>query len=621
MDTKETTREIKRVDPIWRRLRVTRLYSIGLLIYMIAYVIFTIWVSSTEKSAMSSWIFFLIFFPLVAVMALVNQFAQERYWLRVGQRRLEALRDPQPFLTHGRFWADVTDATSITLPMTLRLKINRGVLMGAGVVLLLLVLATLASGIWMAFDGKASLIAFLISLVVLFIAILIAVFAYTLYMRYAPQCIELTEEGMRTRYLRQERAIRWNEARLFAVYDALGVRKTPAVQTYELSNEQTVVRWAQRSPVSALLTTEVRGLEDSDDFNWLVQRVNALVAARTGLPLVNLSDQPAKAGIDASAKGARGWNIPAAREQRSIAAREERSEPSPATTAVGPSAGSFAPEDSLERRIQFKGETALSFGILGAMGLLLLAIGLVEKLTGNGAGEFDNLATFALVAGILMLLLFGFVVSVLTVVRAYLRRIASRRVLALREPEHLRAGQQPVPYTDVPRPASLRIRLKWSRAFAIAFIESLVIGLLLFGVLFSWTRHWQVDVVVALVYALLMGLLLAPLLHRVGEQRIDVSASGLTTRLGGVESHINWDEARLFATYRPWQPLRTFSRTQMYELTSDHLVTRWRWPHGHFSTLSTQPHMSRDEMENWAEDLQGLIVARTGLALMDLNRG
>ena len=69
-----------------------------------------------------------------------------------------------------------------------------------------------------------------------------ALLIYFLFMRYQTQEIELTEEGLRTRYMGQERRLRWDDTRIFAMYDAQGIKKSAFAQTYELSNEQTVVR-------------------------------------------------------------------------------------------------------------------------------------------------------------------------------------------------------------------------------------------------------------------------------------------------------------------------------------------------------------------------------------------
>ena len=125
---------------------------------------------------------------------------------------------------------------------------------------------------------------FILSLVV------VGFIVYLIYLRSIPSLIELNEVGIKTRYIQQERFLRWDEVRIFASYGAQGTKKSAAVLTYEVSNEHTVVRWSQQMLTNPFLVLEST-LNKKEDWNWVIGRVNSILASRTNLPLLDLSDR------------------------------------------------------------------------------------------------------------------------------------------------------------------------------------------------------------------------------------------------------------------------------------------------------------------------------------------
>jgi hypothetical protein len=79
-------------------------------------------------------------------------------------------------------------------------------------------------------------------------------------------------------------------SRLFAMYPTFGARKSGFAVTYEVSGARDIVRWTWLRHKSYRL-----GLEPVipfDEYNREMQDLFSLVAARTGLPLYDLSRHP-----------------------------------------------------------------------------------------------------------------------------------------------------------------------------------------------------------------------------------------------------------------------------------------------------------------------------------------
>jgi hypothetical protein len=95
--------------------------------------------------------------------------------------------------------------------------------------------------------------------------------------------IVVDELGLSSTYQGVTSSISWSDARLFAV---LNPDKPSVMRFYELSNEHTVVRWANM-PTRALL--QRRENMAHAEYRRNVQELLSFIVARTGLPLYDLS--------------------------------------------------------------------------------------------------------------------------------------------------------------------------------------------------------------------------------------------------------------------------------------------------------------------------------------------
>ncbi len=99
------------------------------------------------------------------------------------------------------------------------------------------------------------------------------------------QTIIVTDEGLKVRAEQFEK-IKWEDARLFAIYPA-NKRSEPPIR-YELSGPKTIVRWKRmQRGVSSLLTKTPAPF---DEYDRQMEALLALIAAKTGLPLYDLRE-------------------------------------------------------------------------------------------------------------------------------------------------------------------------------------------------------------------------------------------------------------------------------------------------------------------------------------------
>src|SRR5947209_1111932 len=213
-------KELKRIDPIWKRLRFVRIWKLLFLVFMVFYIFYSASDFWQRQGASSIFTFFILSFGVV--FATINQFRQERYWKRVGMRRREALHDMQPFVASDQ---PGPQGNALSLPVTIRLRWNRTILaVGGGLILLVLCLTLVA--VLVASPRNSIQTSLLVVGIVALIFVLGALPSYFLMMRYQPQEIELTEYGIKTWYMGQVRSMHWDEARIFAEYEARGVNKS-----------------------------------------------------------------------------------------------------------------------------------------------------------------------------------------------------------------------------------------------------------------------------------------------------------------------------------------------------------------------------------------------------------
>ncbi len=605
MHTSNTVQANKQYDPIWQRLRVDRIWLLFFLICIAINIFNVIIQSRTTKSVLTT--FSIFYYAIFFIAMIVAQFMHERYWKRIGQRRHEALQDAQPFLVTSQPEAD---EHALTLPLTLRLHWNRKALLVIGILGCVPVAVLLLIGIIELLQGNHnSNLFFIITGTIVAIIIGLCIILYFARFRYHPQNIEITHEGIKTYYMAQERFLHWEEARLFASYGAQGVSKSSFFKTFELANEQTVVRWSQQKLINPLLKLE-NNTGQKGDWNWLIERINAHIATQTQLPLLDFSDRPFRR------------QTPDPTKQQDVRSWREAG-PIP-SNAILTSPIMIAQDDPVMNRLQLRGETGLAFAVLGGAGIVALFVGLYGKLWDNQGPTSSFFspgnANFLLLAGILLLAGTLLILIAIIFSRMYLKRIHMLRQIAVQQPERFQVPMQPVTSPELPRPVHLYIRMRKSVLFLIAFVENVVIWLLVAAFIFHLSSHNLLIIVAgALLVSFVLSLLISPLLGRAFERRIEITPGGIRTLSGNVDSSLRWQDARLFARYRPFSLIRKTSRTQNYELVSEHTVVRWQWPHSRVQLLTLEPQMSQEEFEHWLEQLQHYIAARTKLPLLDLD--
>jgi len=231
------------------------------------------------------------------------------------------------------------------------------------------------------------------------------------------------------------------------------------------------------------------------------------------------------------------------------------------------------------------------------------------------------MASVLLWSGLLLLGVMVLILSGATFARKYWEIVAKKRQEALWQPERFLVSAQPSPYPQLPSPASVHIRTRKIVFFLISWVTNFVLWLLFTTVIFQQPHRSFLGVlIVAFLWALFMSLFTLPLTGRSLESRIEVRADGISTRFGTIDTHMKWEEARLFARHGRRRRINNSSpRVQNYELAGEHKVVRWQELRSRRWMLSIEPQMSQEEFDRWLEQLHGHIVAHTGLPLLDLD--
>ena len=215
----------------------------------------------------------------VLVLALVSLSLQYRYWKRIERRRLAAAEGDHALLAEEQ---PAPDAAALALPAAFKMSMSKAQMVFL-VVFLELVTVVISVYDWFIIAG----IPFWLFLMGVTVPVLLLV---PLIFATSRQVLEVTEVGLR---LRASRAsgfrgmVRWNEAHLFAVYNAPGVRRSGAVLTYELSSASSIVRWTRILRPNALGLHMDPGMPLAEH-NQAMKALCQLIVAQTGLPLYDL---------------------------------------------------------------------------------------------------------------------------------------------------------------------------------------------------------------------------------------------------------------------------------------------------------------------------------------------
>ncbi|GCE31459.1 hypothetical protein KDA_69430 [Dictyobacter alpinus] len=569
----------KRVDPIWRHVWTNRIWKFLWLIYTIGYLIFLVVTHVWEKQGLSSMLL-AAFNLLVAVGIIVNEFKQEAYWKRLGTRRSEALQDPTSFRARNQ---PIGPELALQLPVTIRLHFNQTFTIVATGMILTLFVVSAGLGVYLASGSLTDWFPALIVLAIFIGMLLIAfLFIYFFWLRYQTQSIELNEEGITTRYQSQKRSIRWEDAQIFAQYEQGGFNRKVNGTTFELANQETVVRWSQQRFNATYLKVNSNQARN-DDFNWLLSQVKAYVAQRTRLPLLDFND------TQSAGRGS----------------QTDQNDP-------------LAPHLSLNKQQLWTFSIAGIFGI----GLILMALfGNTFPGTQSGFKSAGNvLNAMWLLGGGMMVLGIGTTLVTYRIARRYWLRQQKQRELSKQTPERFRASIQPQPVSTPPQPGKLDVKISPLYLFSVTFISLLVISFLLVEVIFRQTGLYLLYILLGcMLLSLFSAITTVALSGKRYQRRIEVWPNGITSRISIMESQINWQDVTSFIRYRGLRIIPGQSKIQIYELTGDNTVVRWQWPHNQLRFQKTDPTMTPKEHDRWMEHLSGYIVERTGLPLLDLD--
>ena len=242
-------------DPIWHRLRVERVWSL---------ILGSLWIISITANVIAAWkqshnsSFFVWCFCLLALARIFTiGIRNPSYWRRISERRDEALRGTRSSASPFQPGHDIK---RLPVPTTFSLHMNKLFLLlykiGVVLVVVIWMVLTLLFFVYPGIDDAGWFIGFTVVSVVLAAFLGIYTFRYFIYERYHLQRIELTEEGIRCRYMRQDRFLRWDEIRVFASYGVQWTTKSNQVRAYEVASEQMVVRWSQVPALNMLFSVQ-----------------------------------------------------------------------------------------------------------------------------------------------------------------------------------------------------------------------------------------------------------------------------------------------------------------------------------------------------------------------------
>lgn len=241
--------------------------------------------SSSINSIQYAYTFFLV----LCTLELTMSFLQERYWRRIEKLRFAAAKGDRTLLANEQ---PAPDAFALSLPTIIRLQPSKWLILqmlGWTVLLVLLIVGAFnlfrnAFVTFTATNFQAFLVFF--SSIVTLVWGLFFVFILV----YHRQKIEITEQGLRVNYFGGHGRIKWDEVRLFARYPTFGDRKSKRTITYELSSTTDIIRWTRIQRTS--FPSSMKPAIPLAAYHQQMQALLALTAAKTGLPLYDLTGKP-----------------------------------------------------------------------------------------------------------------------------------------------------------------------------------------------------------------------------------------------------------------------------------------------------------------------------------------
>ncbi len=269
------------IDPMLAKLRRRRIWTIlHLLLLPVGIILIVIGGTSSSSSFGRE----LLWGGLFSVLVSAVIFFQERFLRRIEQRRQEAAFGDQMLLAAEQ---PAPDAASLQLPTNIKLRLSkRFVLMGVvEVLVVVLVGGYLVYPLTRSHFSSGLFIVIGLALALFFIMMGVA---FAMISRQLSQQLDITEDGLTSRYMGTVSSIRWSEATLFATYAAFGAQKSKVASTYELSGANSMVKWTWYKYKGKNSFMSIRPTIPIDEYNRQMQALLSLVVARTGLPLYDL---------------------------------------------------------------------------------------------------------------------------------------------------------------------------------------------------------------------------------------------------------------------------------------------------------------------------------------------
>jgi len=228
-----------------------------------------------------------LLFPIVLLILVLFSFGFSLFRsLRVfvNKRRIRALQRDQSLLAASQ---PVPDENALSLPTTLQLRPRRRYFLAlSGIIAVVVAVIPYFYGRPFSLTLPALAIQLASALVTFLICIAIMPLILRPRMQYD---LEVNEHGLSVTYNQVRTAVKWSEARLFAVNDP---KQPKRPKVYELATSETVARWLWLPPSMTFFSVYQPTLP-REEYTQKMQAVLQLIEAKTHLPLYDIG--PSKA--------------------------------------------------------------------------------------------------------------------------------------------------------------------------------------------------------------------------------------------------------------------------------------------------------------------------------------
>lgn len=288
-----------RANPLletYQTLLVLWFIVIGLLLVMlIGGIVIYVIVSPgrADSTKLLSFLFTYGILFLLFMFSFVTTITQRRYWQRIERKRMAAASRDFSLLATEQLAANLA---ALQVPCKIEVRMGNGAILLLTGMVLAFALVFSAVYSWLN-DGFLFISAdrfhnFLELFVIMSISMIIVLLALFLSpVGLGRQSVEATEQGLRARYGGKKSAMRWEEVRLFALYNTYGMQKAGVTLTCELSSATDIARWILVLHPNSLHLGMVPTVP-FEEYTRQMQALNALIVAHTSLPLYDLRREP-----------------------------------------------------------------------------------------------------------------------------------------------------------------------------------------------------------------------------------------------------------------------------------------------------------------------------------------